>query len=134
MTTLPLDFDIFLRSGSRIQPLIAACAQGKVPSSRCERTTVENSHVRMMSWPCGRTSIGNTRAYRSSSQPQPPAICGVSELVAQVSITSASPTKPPGTPRWSAVYPGGTSLLGSTGSALSSGTIGCVVVGSRPPP
>ena len=63
---------------------------------------VENSQVRMMSCACGRTSIGKTFASRSSSSPARPAICGVSEEVAQVSITSGSPTKPPGTPRWAA--------------------------------
>ena len=68
VTTLPLDFDIFLRSGSRIQPLIAAVDHGSEPCSRCERTTVENSQVRMMSWPWGRRSIGNTRLNRSGSR------------------------------------------------------------------
>src|SRR5665811_687735 len=87
VTTLPLDLDIFLRSGSRIHPEIAACAHGRDPCSRCERTTVENSQVRMMSWPCGRRSIGNTRANRSGSRSQPPAICGVRDDVAQVSIS-----------------------------------------------
>ena len=48
-------------------------------------------------------SIGKTRCHRSSSLSQPPAICGVSDEVAQVSITSGSPTKPPGLPRWSSV-------------------------------
>jgi hypothetical protein len=51
VTTLPLDFDIFLRSGSRIQPEMAESFHGSVPCSRCDRTTVENSQVRMMSWP-----------------------------------------------------------------------------------
>ena len=90
VTTLPLDFDIFLRSGSRIQPLIAADDHGSEPCSRCERTTVENSQVRMMSWPWGRRSMGNTRLNRSGSVRQPPTICGVSELVAQVSMMSGS--------------------------------------------
>ena len=61
MTTLPLDFDIFLRSGSRIQPESAALRHGSEPCSKWARTTVANSQVRMMSWACGRTSIGNTR-------------------------------------------------------------------------
>ena len=64
---------------------------------------VENSQVRMMSWAWGRRSIGNTRANRSGSSSQPPAICGVSDEVAQVSMTSGSPTNPPGSPRWSGV-------------------------------
>ena len=64
---------------------------------------MENSQVRMMSWPWGRRSIGNTRLNRSGSVRQPPTICGVSELVAQVSMMSGSPMNPPGTPRWSAV-------------------------------
>jgi hypothetical protein len=40
--------DIFLRSGSTMKPLIAASVHGARPSSRAERTIVENSHVRMM--------------------------------------------------------------------------------------
>ena len=103
VTTLPLDLLIFLRSGSRMNPLMAACRHGSSSNSRCERTTVENSQVRMMSCACGRRSMGNTRANRSSSASQPPAIWGVSELVAQVSMMSGSPVKPPGTSRWSAV-------------------------------
>ncbi len=95
VTTLPLDLDIFLRSGSRIQPLMVAFFQGSTLFSRCERTTVENSHVRMMSWPWGRRSIGYTRSNRSLSRSQPDTICGVRDEVAQVSMTSASPTKPP---------------------------------------
>ena len=59
----------------------------------------------MISGACGRRSIGKVRANRSGSSSQPQAICGVSDDVAQVSITSGSPTKPPGTPRCSSVYP-----------------------------
>ena len=43
-----------------------------------------------------RRSIGKTRANRSGSLSQPPAICGVTDEVAHVSMTSGSPTKPPG--------------------------------------
>jgi hypothetical protein len=50
----------------------------------------------MMSWPWGRMSIGNTRSNRSGSSSQPPAICGVSDEVAQVSMMSGSPMNPPG--------------------------------------
>ena len=122
MTTLPLDLDIFLRSGSRIQPDRAAWRHGSASCSKWARTTVENSQVRMMSWACGRRSIGKTRWNRSSSSTQPPAIWGVSDDVAQVSMMSGSPTKPPGWPRWASSYPGGTSEVGSTGRASSSGT------------
>ncbi len=122
MTTLPLDLLIFLRSGSRIQPLIAASDQGSDPCSWWARTTVENSQVRMMSWPWGRRSKGKTAANSSGSRSHPPAICGVSDDVAQVSRMSTSPTKPPGSPRWEASNPGGTSVDGSTGSDASSGT------------
>ncbi len=101
--TLPLLFDIFLRSGSRIQPLIVVSRHGSESCSKCARTTVSNSHVRMISGPCGRRSMGNVRAWRSASSAHPVAICGVSDDVAQVSITSGSPMKPPGSPRWSAV-------------------------------
>ena len=54
----------------------------------------------MMSWAWGRMSIGKVAAWRASSVRQPVAICGVSDEVAQVSITSGSPMNPPGTPRW----------------------------------
>ncbi len=39
VTTFPTDLDIFLRSGSRIQPEIAACRHGSTPCSRWERST-----------------------------------------------------------------------------------------------
>ncbi len=103
---------------------MAVFVHGSVPNSAWLRSTVENSQVRMISCAWGRRSIGNTRANRSSSLPQPAAICGVSEDVAQVSITSGSAAKPPGTPRWSSLKPGAVSLDGSTGSAAWSGTIG----------
>ncbi len=124
MTTLPLDFDIFLRSGSSTQPEIAASLHGSAPSSSSERSTVVNSQVRMMSWACGRSSIGKTSSYSSGSSPARAAICGVSDDVAHVSITSGSPAKPPGCPRCSGSYPGGTSVEGSTGSCPGSAAIG----------
>jgi hypothetical protein len=124
VTTLPFDFDIFLRSGSRIQPDSAALRHGTSACSRCARTTVENSQVRMMSWPCGRMSMGNVRANRSGSSIQWHAICGVSDDVAHVSMMSGSPMKPPGWPRCASVYPGGTWLAGSMGSDSASGTMG----------
>ena len=40
VTTFPRDLDIFFRSGSRIQPEIAACRQGVTPYSWCARSTV----------------------------------------------------------------------------------------------
>ena len=100
---LPLDFPIFLRSGSRIQPESMACDHGTTPCSKWERTTRENSQVRMMSWPWVQRSIGKTRSNRSGSVSQPPAICGVRDEVAQVSMTSGSPRKPFGLPRWSSL-------------------------------
>ena len=99
VSALPFDLDIFLRSGSSTQPEIAALRHGSFRSSRCERRIVVNSHVLMMSCACGRTSVGNTFANSSSSSPFRPPIWGVSEEVAQVSITSGSPAKPPGRPR-----------------------------------
>ena len=75
-TTLPLDLLIFLRSGSTTKPERAAWLHGTPPNSRCARTTDENSQVRMMSWPCGRRSIGYVRSNRSSSRSQPHTICG----------------------------------------------------------
>ena len=124
MTTLPLDLLIFLRSGSRIHPLIAACFHGSSLSSRWARTTVENNQVRMISWACGRKSIGKTRDHRSGSRSQPPAICGVSDDVAQVSMMSGSPMKPPGLPRCDSSNPTGASAEGSTGRMSSLGTMG----------
>ena len=120
MTTLPFDFDIFFRSGSSTQPEIAALCHGSESCSRCARTTDEKSHVLMMSCACGRISIGNVRANRSASSGQPQTICGDRDDVAQVSITSGSPMKPPGTPRWSVLYPLGTSLEGSIGRSATS--------------
>src|SRR5438270_13998689 len=134
VTTLPLDFDIFLRSGSRIQPLIAAWLHGNELCSRCARTTVANSQVRMMSCACGRRSIGKTRDSRSVSSSQPPAICGDSDDVAHVSMMSGSAMNPPGCPRCDSSYPGGQSLDGSTGSDASSGTIGASYDGSPSAP
>src|ERR671928_103682 len=124
VVALPLDFDIFLRSGSTTNPEMAACDHGTASNSKCERTTVENSQVRMMSCACGRRSIGKTAANSSGSVSQPEATCGDSDDVAQVSITSGSATNPPGTPRCSSVKPGGTSDDGSTGSDASSARIG----------
>ena len=53
----------------------------------------------MMSWPCGRRSAGKSAAWRSGSLPQCELICGVSELVNQVSKMSVSAEKPPGCSR-----------------------------------
>ncbi len=124
MTTLPLDFDIFLRSGSRIQPLMAASCHG----SHAE-LEVRAHHRREQP---GADDVLSLRAKVHREHPgeqvvvdvQPPAICGDSDDVAQVSITSGSPMNPPGWPRWDSSYPAGQSLDGSTGSADSSGTSG----------
>ncbi len=124
VTTLPFDFDIFLRSGSTMKPEIAAFVHGATPSSSCERSRVENSQVRMMSWPCGRRSNGATVRKSSGSSTQPPASCGVSEEVIQVSITSCSPMKPPAWPRCTSSKPGAGSDDGSTGRLSSDGRIG----------
>src|SRR4029450_13956420 len=69
----------------------------------------------MMSWPWGRRSMGKTRANRSGSSSQPPAISGVMAEVAQVSITSGAPAKPPGRPRSAGREPSGTSGGGGGG-------------------
>src|SRR3712207_8526840 len=78
---------------------MVACVHGTVPCSKCERTTVENSQVRMMSCACGRWSIGKTCANSSGSVSQPEATCGDSDDVAQASMTSGSAMNPPGCPR-----------------------------------
>ena len=122
---LPLDLLIFLRSGSTMKPEISACVHGTVWFSWCARTTRENSQVRMMSCACVHRSIGKTRSNRSSSDSQPPAMCGVSDEVAQVSMTSGSPTKPPGLPRWDSSYPLGAVVDGSSGRSASAGISGC---------
>jgi hypothetical protein len=126
VTTLPFDFDIFLRSGSSTQPEMAVCAHGSESCSSSARSTVVNSQVRMMSCACGRSDIGNTCAKRSASRPQPATICGVSDDVAQVSMMSRSPTKPFGWPRCACVNPSGTSVDGSIGRRASSGSIGAL--------
>src|SRR3954470_18296417 len=101
-----------------------ALRHGTQPYSKCERTTVENSQVRMMSCAWGRRSIGKTWPNSSGSVSQPEATWGDRDDVAQVSMTSGSAMKPPGSPRWDSVKPGGTSDDGSTGSEASSATIG----------
>src|SRR4051794_1384471 len=126
VVALPLDFDIFLRSGSTTNPEIVACDHGTAPNSKCERTTVENSQVRMMSCACGRWSIGKTCAKSSGSVSQPEATCGDSDDVAQVSMTSGSAMNPPGLLRCVSVKPAGTSDDGSTGSDDSGARIGSV--------
>ena len=98
---LPLDLPIFLRSGSTTKPEIVARDHGTQSNSKWLRTTRLNSHVRMMSWACGATSMGNVSANSSGSVSQRHAIWGLSDEVAQVSMMSVSGTKPPGTPRWS---------------------------------
>ena len=49
VTTLPLDLDIFLRSGSRIHPDSTVVCHGSAPFSKYARTTEENNQVRMIS-------------------------------------------------------------------------------------
>ena len=69
-------------------------------------------------------SIGNTRPNRSVSSPARPAIWGVSEEVAHVSITSGSPANPPAARAARGAYPSGTSVEGSTGSRSGAAGIG----------
>ena len=113
-----------------MKPLMVAFFHGIMPCSSSARSMVENSQVRMMSWLWERSEYGNTRSNSSGSDSQPPAICGVSEDVAQVSMMSTSPMKPPGSPRWLSSYPGAGSDAGSTGSTCSLGTIGVSRSGS----
>ena len=74
--------------------------------------------------PAGARPSGTPRRTALRPRPTRPAICGVSEEVAQVSITSGSPANPPGWPRWWLSYPGGTSVEGSTGRSCSRAGIG----------
>src|SRR3712207_8908345 len=67
---------------------MVACVHGTEPCSKCERTTVENSQVRMMSWACGRWSMGKTCANSSGSVSQPEATCGDSDDVRSEEHTS----------------------------------------------
>ena len=76
-----------------------ALVHGTESFSKWARTTDANSHVRMMSCACGRRSMGNVRAKMSASVCHWLTSCGETDDVAQVSITSGSPTKPPGVPR-----------------------------------
>src|SRR3954462_6848479 len=124
VVALPFDLDIFLRSGTTTNPEMAACDHGTAPNSKCERTTVENSQVRMMSCACGRRSIGKTAANSSGSVSQPEATCGDSDDVAQVSMTSGSARNPPGFPRCDSSKPGGPPADGAPGTAASSARIG----------
>ena len=78
-------------------PEMAASVQGNDPISSSDRTMVVKSQVRMMSCAWGLRSIGKTLANSAGSSSHRPAIIGVSEDVAQVSMMSGSPTKPPGT-------------------------------------
>ena len=83
---------------------MAALRHGSGAVLEVARTTVANSQVRMMSWACGRRSIGKTAGEQVGVvAPSRRRSAGVSDDVAQVSITSGSPTKPPGLPRWSSV-------------------------------
>ena len=68
--------------------------------------------------------MGYVRANRSSSRSHPHTICGESDDVAQVSKTSGSAAKPPGSPRCDSSNPGGVWEAGSTGRAASSAKIG----------
>ncbi len=124
VTALPLDLDIFLRSGSRIHPLTEAWAHGSASCSKWLRTTLSNSHVLMISGPWGRRSMGKVRPNRSASSAHPVPICGVNEDVAHVSMMSGSPTNPPGWPRCASTNPAGVSDDGSTGRSDSGGTSG----------
>ena len=72
VTTLPRDFDIFLRSGSRTHPEMAVSVHGRRPNSSSARTIVLNSQVRMISWAWGRRSMGNTLEKRSGSSSRRP--------------------------------------------------------------
>src|SRR3712207_4799633 len=109
---------------------MVACVHGTVPCSKRERTPEENSQFRMLSWACGRWSIGKTCANSAGSVSQPEATCGDSDDVAQVSMTSGSATNPPGTPRCDSSKPSGTSEEGSTGRADSGARIGSSYTGS----
>jgi hypothetical protein len=101
VTTFPFDLLIFLRSGSSTQPLMLASLHGRRPKCCWARSTEENSHVRMISGPCGRRSIGKVRSKRSGSSSHPQTMSGVSDEVSHVSMTSGSPVNPPGASRWS---------------------------------
>ena len=101
VTTLPLDFDIFLSFGSRTHPLRVVSCQGRASCSRWDRSVVEKSHVLDDLGPLRPQAHREGRGERAGSSPHTHAICGVSDEVAQVSMMSGSPRNPPGTPRWS---------------------------------
>ena len=60
--------------------------------------------------------------------PTPETICGVSDEVAQVSITSGSPTNPPGLPRSVSLRPRGGDASGSSGRSAGLGEDRVLVV------
>src|SRR4028118_816305 len=89
----------------------------------------------MMSCAWGRRSIGKTAANSSGSVSQPEATCGDSDDVAQVSMTSGSPTKPPGTPRCAPPTPGAPPPPEAAGGDTAAGAQGSMTSGSptKPP-
>ena len=122
VTTLPLDFDIFLRSGSTMKP--------EMPALRPRHDAVLELGAQHGREQPGADDVLALAAQRVGEHeleqlvvaPQPPAICGVSDEVAQVSMMSSSPSKPPGMPRCDSSKPLGACDDGSTGRSPSSGT------------
>ena len=118
-TTLPLLFDIFLPCGSCAWPEITQSFHGPTPKCNRDFTTVLNSQNVMMSCACGLRDIGNSFFLISGFLTRSVAICGVSDDVAHVSITSASGTNSPH-PHFRHFAIGGLSFKGSTGKSFSS--------------
>ena len=103
VTTLPFDFDIFLRSGSRTQP-----GDGGVGPR--QRPVLEVGADDRREQPGADDLVGlGTKVHGEPAAEEvgvvdpPGGDLGVSDDVAHVSMTSGSPMKPPGWPRWSAV-------------------------------
>ena len=76
-------------------------------------------------------SYGKILLKNSFSVPHLPPICGVIELVNQVSNTSFSPINPFGFPLESSLKPRGVSSEGSIGKSETSGKIGLLKSGSK---
>ena len=88
MTTLPFDLDIFLRSGSRIQPLLAAWRQGLKTTYYLR--TLAASQVEKSTLDAGRFGFTQTRDAQREPAPRP-AIGGPSPLAPVTGASAGDP-------------------------------------------
>src|ERR1700689_2435451 len=114
--------DSFLPCSLRPQPEISAVRHGTRPKSSSDCTTEEKSQVLMISNASTRSDIG---ASPGSVPPRahPSLICGVSDDVIQVSITSGSGVRS-ADPQDGQDAAGGAAASGSTGRSCSRASTG----------